>query len=142
MKSYNWQKLFAQHKIFSEFETSEVAYFLDDTTSADFIMPKDGVILNQDDGSDSIFFIASGAVEVLRRESNGKKVRIAVLKEGDYFGEMAMMHKKPRSASVISREDSLILEIKGEAFRGILKKHPNIEVQMLLKLSDRLEEMP
>lgn len=105
-------------------------------------MPKDGVILNQDDGSDSIFFIASGAVEVLRRESNGKKVRIAVLKEGDYFGEMAMMHKKPRSASVISREDSLILEIKGEAFRGILKKHPNIEVQMLLKLSDRLEEMP
>lgn len=142
MKSYDWQELFAQHKIFSEFNRSEVEHLLDDSVSADFNMPKDGVVLNQGDKGDSIFFIGSGSVEVFRRESNGKNVKISVLKRGDYFGEMAMIHRKPSTATVISTEDSLILEIEGGVFRSVLQKHPNIEVQMLLNVSDRLEEMP
>ena len=57
--------------------------------------------------SDCAYIIESGRVEV-SKQINGERQSIGVLKEGDIFGEMGLIDGLPRSASVISLEDSSI----------------------------------
>jgi CRP-like cAMP-binding protein len=60
------------------------------------------------------------------------------LPKGEIFGEMAVLDKRPRSATVKANENCILLEIKGQEFLKILADHPDMEFKILLKLSERL----
>ena len=68
--------------------------------------------------SDCAYIIESGRVEV-SKQINGERQSIGVLKEGDIFGEMGLIDGLPRSASVVSLEDSSISIITQETFNSI-----------------------
>jgi len=74
------------------------------------------VIVRQDTPGHSMFIICSGkavvALEPDRRE-------IAALEKGAYFGEMSLLTGDPRSASVIARGDTSVLELDADTFRAL-----------------------
>jgi hypothetical protein len=77
------------------------------------------VIFSQGDLSDCAYFIQSGEVEVLHRE-NGRETILATLKDGEYFGEMALLSNAPRNATVRARSTTVVGLMGKENFLSML----------------------
>ncbi|MGE3165421.1 MAG: cyclic nucleotide-binding domain-containing protein [Planctomycetota bacterium] len=67
----------------------------------DVVAESGQVIVSQGDRADGFFVIGAGAFEVVKRGANNKKTVLARLEELSYFGEMALVRREPRSASVV-----------------------------------------
>src|SRR5205085_1509991 len=68
----------------------------------------------------------------------GTKVVVAELGEGDFLGELAIIDDKARSANVICLEDTRCVLLTRDSFAKLLKKHPEIAIQMLRSLVGRI----
>jgi CRP-like cAMP-binding protein len=81
------------------------------------------------------FLIVTGTASVTR---SGKKV--ATLGPGDHFGELALLDRRPRSASVVSETDMDVLVLSQRQFNGLLESVPTIARKMLAAMANRLRE--
>lgn len=97
------------------------------------------VICKEGDKGDSMYIIYEGAVKITKR-AHDKETTLAVLKEGDFFGEMAIIDKEPRSASAIAEGETKIIELDESIFEEQIKSNPKIIMQILKKMSQRLRE--
>ena len=82
------------------------------------------LIVRQGDPGSSMFVILSGRVAVLLNQSDGPPKKMAELKSGDSFGEMALMLGEGRNASVQALCQVILAEIPKEALQPILQNHP------------------
>jgi CRP-like cAMP-binding protein len=83
-------------------------------------------ILAQGTLGDSFYVICSGTVKVFR-EDNGVRNDIAVLEEGAFFGEMALLSGAPRTASVESAsDDTQLLEISAPVLADLSSQYPTV----------------
>jgi len=96
---------------------------LDAVEARDFA--KDEVIFRQGDAGDALYIIASGAVEVSRRFLWIKKV-VAVRRPGEFVGEMALISKERRNATITGRAPGMLYRIPKEAFNTILMNNEEI----------------
>ena len=78
---------------------------------------------------------SSGTAAVTRE---GKKV--ATLGPGSYFGELALLDRKPRSASVVSETEMDLLVLSQRQFNSLLESVPTISRKMLAAMANRLRE--
>ncbi|MHB1710833.1 MAG: cyclic nucleotide-binding domain-containing protein [Acidimicrobiales bacterium] len=81
------------------------------------------------------FLIVEGTASVTR---NGRKV--ARLGPGSYFGELALLDRGPRSASVTSESDMTVLVLSQRQFNGVLDSVPAIAHKLLKTMATRLRE--
>lgn len=81
------------------------------------------------------FFILEGTAVVSR---NGRKV--ATLGPGKYFGELALLDRQPRSASVIAETPMRLLVLEQRAFNGLLEEAPAIGRKLLAAMAERIRE--
>ena len=81
----------------------------------------------------ALYVVLRGAVRV---ERGGE--RIGELGAGDFFGELALLEKHPRSASVISQEETECLLFPAWEFTALLEEHPEIAVPIMRALIARL----
>jgi len=79
------------------------------------------------------FFIVDGHASVRRR---GRKV--AHLSPGDYFGELALLDRKPRSATVVAETDMLLLNMTQREFWTLLEDVPPLARKLLSAMAERL----
>ena len=86
-----------------------------------------------------MYVIQDGQVEILK-QFNGQERRLAVLSQGDFFGEMSILEDKPRSASARALGNVLLLPITRAGLGTMLKKNPEIAVGMMRKISRRLRD--
>lgn len=100
--------------------------------------PKDAQIVAQDEPGDALFIIARGRVKVVLYGDNGREVILTILKAGEFFGEMSLVDDMPRSANVISSEDSTVLILKREQFIEYVKRSPAMALNIMAELSKRL----
>ena len=86
------------------------------------------VLIRQGDRGTGVFGIVSGEVRVMRAEPGPPKrdVFLGVLGPGELVGEMAVLEGNPRSATVIAREDTVALEVTGEALAKLVLQHPEV----------------
>lgn len=68
---------------------------------------KDEVVFNEGDAADGMYYICSGKVEIASI-NNGKKTVLAHMREGEIFGEMALVDNQPRSATVTALENTWV----------------------------------
>ena len=66
--------------------------------------------------------IVSGAVFVLKADPSGEQKRIAVLQDGDHFGEIALLRNVPRTATIRTLTPCLFLSLQREQFSYLLSK--------------------
>lgn len=88
------------------------------------------VLIAEGQASDGLYVVLAGEVEVLVR---GK--RVATLKEGEVFGEMSLLTRKPGSATVAASKRTSLLRLPREAFDAIIMSHPQI-LELVAELSD------
>ncbi len=95
------------------------------------------VLMRRGDAGDAMYFISEGAVEVI---ADGSTLRR--LEAGDYFGEMALLSRGPRTATVktVTATDLLVLEASD--FERLLQANPAIEEAVRRTASARAEELP
>ena len=97
---------------------------------------KGTVIATEGDPGVGLFVIVDGEAEVT---IGGK--RMAILRRGDFFGEIALLDGGPRSATVSARSDIRLLGLTERVFfRGLLQEHPSIAVKTLESMAGRLRD--
>lgn len=102
---------------------------------------KDGeVIIRQGDSGNCMYVIQAGQVEVVR-DNNGKEVRLAVRKEGDFFGEMALFSREVRSATVRSLGDARVLTVDRKNLLNSIQKDPSLAFRIIETLSKRIRDL-
>ncbi len=88
---------------------------------------------------DSFFYILSGKVKVTKRIGE-KEVTLRELVPGDFFGELALIHDRPRAASVLTVEKTDLYEMGRESFYKLLRNNPEISMEILCTSSNWLLE--
>jgi ATP-binding cassette subfamily B protein len=89
-------------------------------------MPEQQVVCEQGDFADTLYVIAYGRVDVLRREDDGPEELLQVLQEGDVFGESALLNDAPRAATVRTRTPCVFLTLSRQQFRQVLDAEPYV----------------
>jgi CRP/FNR family transcriptional regulator, cyclic AMP receptor protein len=103
--------------------------------------PKHTVLIHEDDVSDSLYVILSGKVKIFVSDEGGKEAILRIQKEGEYFGELALLDEKPRSASAITLEQSRLSVISKAAFHRCLAEHPELALKLLCALAQRIRSL-
>lgn len=95
------------------------------------------IVFQQGEAGTLMYLVQKGELGVLQ-EHSGTETQIAVLKRSDFFGEMSLLEKAPRTHTVRALSDSKLVKIDRGAFSQMLKRNPDIAVRMVRKLSIRL----
>jgi CRP-like cAMP-binding protein len=90
-------------------------------------------IVKQDEKGDCMYVLVEGSARVVHRR-NGKEFELAVLKVGDFFGELALVDSGPRSADVESLTTCTLLRIEHGALRAIAGVYPNAAFKLLMSV--------
>lgn len=98
------------------------------------------LIFNEGDIGDVLYIIKKGSVKIFKKLENGEEKTLAVLKEQQYFGEMAILDDSTRSASARAGEDSILLSVDKENFGEVVKEFPEIAFEIFKVFSQRLRE--
>lgn len=102
------------------------------------VYPKNKVILNEGDLSDGIYIIVRGKVKAVVNHENGKEVILNIHGPGEYFGEIGLIDGGPRSATIITKESTVLMMIMRRDFKPVLASHPDIYLRLLKGLTERM----
>lgn len=98
------------------------------------------IIVRQGETGDCMFAIQKGRVEVLRRGKGGD-VRVAVLEEGEVFGEMAIFEREARSATVRALGEARLLTVDKKTFLRRVQEDPTLAFNLMQQMSRRIRKM-
>jgi CRP-like cAMP-binding protein len=102
------------------------------------VYKKDNMILIEEEIGSTMFIILDGRVKISRISDDGREVILSILSEGDFFGEMSILDGQNRSANVVTLDDSKIMVIRREDFLQMLHDYPQIAINLLKELAQRL----
>lgn len=100
-------------------------------------VPKNFLLFSEGQKGEKLYIIQKGGVNITKILDN-KEVLIAVLKEGDIFGEMALLEDKPRTASAITNSDSVFLVVDRKNFSQMVATQPSLTTKLITLLAERL----
>jgi CRP-like cAMP-binding protein len=87
-----------------------------------------------------MYVVQEGEVEVFF-ESEGREIRLAILGEGEFIGEMAVFENEVRSANVRAHGQARLITVDKKNFLLRVHQDPSIAYRMVQKLSHRIREM-
>ena len=90
------------------------------------------------DVSDSIFYITKGSVSVIIEDDNGREIIVSYLNEGEFFGEIAMLGKGPRTAWVKAKTECEVAELGYQKFIELSQRDTSILHRLVTQLAERL----
>jgi CRP-like cAMP-binding protein len=99
----------------------------------DMEVPAGKVLCREGETGREFFVILQGEAEVTKNAD-----RIATLSEGDFFGEIALVEHRPRTATVTATNDLRFFVLTSQAFWGLLDHRPEIQREVLRLLAARL----
>ncbi len=102
---------------------------------------KDEYICYEGELGKDMYIILKGSVGVYITSAMGTPVEIAVLNTGDFFGEMAIFDKLPRSASCVALEDSMCVAINESNLIGFMCQCPDVMERILKNMSKRVRKL-
>jgi putative ABC transport system ATP-binding protein len=94
------------------------------------------VVIRQGDAGELFYLIRSGSVDVLIDDGTQEK-KVAELKEGQYFGEAALITDEPRNATIVAREHSIFYALGKTDFRNVLETSATFEEELRQALFNR-----
>lgn len=103
------------------------------------VVPAGTVLFREGDPGDEMFVVHSGRVELTRRVGD-RELHICFVPAGEFFGEMAIVNNRPRSATAVVVEDAWLLVIDARTFEAMIRARSEIAVRMIRSLSAKLEQ--
>jgi len=105
---------------------------------SDKTVPQNTRLFRQGDKGDAMYLIESGRVRISIRDDDEQDVILAELAQGDFFGEMSIIDGRQRSADAKVIEDARLAILSREAFLSFVRSNPDVALEMLSALTDRL----
>ncbi len=97
------------------------------------------ILCIEGDIGEEMFIIQSGEVRI-HKKVRDKETTLAILKAGDFFGEMSIIDNEPRSASATAENECKIIILSRDIFESQIKTNPKIIMSILRKMSERLRQ--
>lgn len=99
--------------------------------------PKDTMLFAEGENGPELYIIQRGSIRITKIV-NENEVLLALLKAGDIFGEMALLENKPRSASAIANEDSVLMAVNRANFKKMVVEQPKVISRLTSSLAERI----
>jgi CRP/FNR family transcriptional regulator, cyclic AMP receptor protein len=101
--------------------------------------PAGAVIFEEGDPGSRLYVIQAGRVRIVKR-NGARQVTLAQLGPGEFFGEMALLDRQPRSAAAVVDEAARVLELDEAAFERMVTERGEVALGILRRLSRRLRD--
>jgi CRP/FNR family cyclic AMP-dependent transcriptional regulator len=95
-------------------------------------------IFFQADPAEKVYIVRSGLVSIVLGSPDGREMVINEMRPGDFFGEVGVLTRQPRSTSAIARTEGILLELPIQVFLGILTSEPALARRILEMTANRL----
>jgi CRP/FNR family cyclic AMP-dependent transcriptional regulator len=92
----------------------------------------------QSDSSEKVYIVRSGLVSIVLESPDGREMVINEMHPGDFFGEVGVLTRQPRSTSAVVRTEGVLLELPRQTFLAILKTEPTLTSRILEMTANRL----
>jgi len=102
--------------------------------------PKNTILFSKGDETDSLYIIKSGMVKAIIVDEEGKEMILSIHRPGEYFGEMSLIDKEPRSATLITKEPTQLLIIHRKDFMEVFNSNPDMVYDLFRVLLKRLRK--
>jgi CRP/FNR family cyclic AMP-dependent transcriptional regulator len=119
----------SQVYLFRELTPGEMERLL--SISKEKKVKKNEVIFREGDIGDAFYLIVTGGIRISTFVPGVGEEALTILREGEYFGEMALIDDAPRSASAIANDDTMLLYIGKDDFRNLLERQTDIAYKLL-----------
>ena len=105
---------------------------------SDRIVPQNTRLFRKGDKGDGMYLIESGRVRISIQDDDQHELTLAELAQGDFFGEMSIIDGRQRSADANVVEDARLAVLSRDAFLSFVRTNPDVALEMLSALTDRL----
>ncbi len=100
------------------------------------------VVFHEGDPGDSLYLVGEASVKISKEDRGGREQVLDYIKPGNFFGEMALLEGKPRSAMATAAEPTLLGAVKEETFQHLLELAPSrLHMNFLRSISERLRSV-
>jgi CRP/FNR family transcriptional regulator, cyclic AMP receptor protein len=128
----------ARVQLFKRLSPSELEQLAEDV---DQVVYKDGeTIFNEHDKGDALYVVNSGAVRIWVRDEDVKEVTLAELKEGDFFGELAVLDRGARSTNATAIGETALHRLSSDDFQKFLLEHAGASIDIICEIGVRLRQ--
>ena len=104
-------------------------------------LAEEQVLFTRGDAAESVYAIVSGRVRVISTSEEGKEVVLRMLRTGDVFGELGLLHGGHRTATVVAAEPCELMSIGRREFLALLESDARFSVRLLGVLAERIGEL-
>jgi len=98
------------------------------------------IIFQKDDPGQSLFIIEAGSVRIYMPGTQGADLTLAVIGEGEFFGDLSLLDGRPRSASAMAASDSTLLSLERTDFTSLMRSRPDAALSILAVIARRLRD--
>ncbi|RMG13229.1 MAG: Crp/Fnr family transcriptional regulator [Deltaproteobacteria bacterium] len=102
-------------------------------------VPAGTVLFREGEAGREMYVIHAGKVRITKTV-RGQEKELAVLGQGEFFGEMSILNNKPRSATATVIEDARLLVLDPKTYETMLRNSTEIALRMVKRLAERLQE--
>lgn len=99
------------------------------------------VLFHQGDPGDALFVVTRGAVKISLPNEEGDEAIIATIRDGEFFGELALLDGAPRSATATALEPTETLVLPRSRFRDLIATEPALRDALLATLASELRRL-
>ncbi len=136
--SYDKQKLFSEHWLFRCLSEAEVDRLIQFSRIQHYPSKKE--LCHQGDKADNMMVVLNGRVKISNCSADGKEITFSIVGPGGIIGEMALLTRDNRSASVMTLESCDVLAIERRDFMYSLERNPKLCIELLDVLCQRLQK--
>ena len=98
------------------------------------------VLFKEGDAGDQLFVVVDGKLKLGTTSNDGRDNLLSILGPGDMFGELSLFDPGPRTATATAVVDSKLLALANHQVIGWVKEHPQVSLQLLGRLAQRLRK--
>lgn len=128
----------SQVPLFKRLEPDELERLATGVEQVDF--PAGETIFNENDKGDALYVVHSGSVRIWVLDEDAEPVTLAELKPGDFFGELAVLDRGPRSTNATAITEITLHRLSSDDFQAFLMQHPDASIDVICEIAARMRQ--
>ncbi len=131
--------LFSETTLFAKLDDAALGAIV--AASQDLELRRGDVLFREDEVPDELFVVVSGRIAIANKSIDGRESMVALMEEGDLFGEMGLFDGRGRSAEARALEASVVTAVPYEPVRSVYENDPTLLWRVVDMLAGRLRTM-
>ena len=124
--------------LFRRLESDELERLAERVEQVEY--PAGETIFNENDKGDALYVVDSGSVRIWVLDEDAEPVTLAELNPGDFFGELAVLDRGPRSSNATAITDIVLHRLSSDHFQEFLLQHPEASIDVICEIGARMRQ--